>query len=472
MKNTLATGAAFTIVPSFVLGGCRHTAPSDKVNLAVIGAGGRGSHITMLADMWEVDREARDLDITEHEALAGKWNGDYEFRSKKSFVNIVGLCDVNPDRAATARKIHPNAGFFSDYRRMLDKIRGDIDGVMIAPPDHSHFHATLTAMQMGLHVYTEKPLTRFVGHARRLQEAALKYNKVVTQMGNQGHSNWSTARTRDWILNGAIGDVCEVVAWNEGNYSTLQPPTIDPLPVGLDYDLWLNREPYRPYHKGPWRIWSNWSSGTLGDFGCHTLDAAFYALNLTAPESVEAEIAGGWPVPDSFPSQQMITWHMPARDNKPPVRVRYFMMDRETLQKRVLPLIQHLPPDTNLSKLFRFGRGAAIIGEKATIIYGGWGATSRIVPDLKAQEIGFAPEKSPRVDGHMRSWIRACKGEGETLSNFNYAGPLAEMVLLGDVALRSREKAIHWDAKSMKVTNDEQANQIVRGPEPRTGWEI
>jgi hypothetical protein len=131
-----------------------------------------------------------------------------------------------------------------------------------------------------------------------------------------------------------------------------------------------------------------------------------------------------------------------------------------------------LPPDTNLSKLFRFGRGAAIIGEKATIIYGGWGATSRIVPDLKAQEIGFAPEKSPRVDGHMRSWIRACKGEGQTLSNFKYAGPLAEMVLLGDVALRSREKVIHWDAKSMKVTNDEQANQIVRGPEPRTGWEI
>jgi predicted dehydrogenase len=484
MKATLAAGAsAFTLVPRSVLGGADQVPPSEKVNLALIGVGGRGAHVAMLADWWEVDREERDLDIPEHEALSGQWNEakKYERRRKDSMVNIVAMCDVDAERSAPTlsqtNKIYPpgdrflKARFFKDYRVMLEQMKGQIDGVLVAVPDHTHFHATLTAMQLGFHVYTEKPLTRFVSHARRLTEAARKY-KVVTQMGNQGHSSWSTARVRDWVLNGSIGRVHEVVAWNPGNSHALRPRTENPVPESLAYDLWLNREPYRPYQPGAWRPWSYWSSGTLGDFGCHTLDAAFYSLGLTTPERVNVETGEEWPVPDSFPAEQTVTWQFAARDGKPPVRVRYFMMGADALDKKVAPLLQHLPPGTSLKNLFRFGRGAAIIGEKATILHGGWGATARIVPDERAKEIGFAPEKSPRVDGHMRSWLRACKGEGKTLSSFDHAGPLAEMVLLGDVALRSKDKTINWDSKAMKVTNDAGANQLVQGPRPRPGWEI
>jgi predicted dehydrogenase len=485
VKKTVVAGtSAFSLVPRRVLGGPGQVPPSEKVNLALIGIGGRGAHVAMLADWWEVDREERDLDIPEHEALSGKWNEatKYERRIKESMVNIVAMCDVDAVRSAPTlnpnNKIYPpgdrflKARMFKDYRLMLDQVKGDIDGVLIAVPDHTHFHATLSAMQLGLHVYTEKPLTRFASEARRLTEAARKYEKVVTQMGNQGHSSWSTARIRDWVLNGSIGQVSEVVAWNPGNAHALDPRIESPVPETLNYDLWVNREPFRPYQAGAWRPWSYWSSGTLGDFGCHTLDAAFYALDLRYPERVEVETGGEWPVPDSFPSEQTVAWYVPARDGKPPVRVRYFMMGAAALDKRVVPLLEHLPPGTSLKDLFRFGRGAAIIGEKATILYGGWGATSRIVPDDKAKEIGFAPEKSPRVDGHMRTFLRACKGQGKTLSSFDYAGPLAEMVALGDVALRSKDKMINWDFKAMKVTNDAQANQLAQGSPPRPGWEI
>jgi predicted dehydrogenase len=479
VKSTMvASAAAFSIVPRHVLGGVGYMPPSEKVNLALIGMGGRGAHVAMLADWWESDREERDLDIPEHEALAGKWKVTYERRRKDSMVNFVATCDVSTERSESSLKVYPpgdrflKARFFKDYRVMLDQVKGDVDGVLVAIPDHSHFHATLTAMQLGLSVYTEKPLTRWPGHARRLAEAARKYKKVATQMGTQGHSSWSTARIRDWVISGSIGPVREVIAWNAGNSSVQRPRTIDPVPASLDYDLWVNREPFQPYQAGGWRPWSYWSSGTLGDFGCHTLDAAFYALAMGGPERVEVETGGQWVVPASFPQEQTVTWHVPARGSMPPVRVRYFMMGADALEKKVLPLLHDLPPGSSLKTLFRFGRGAAIIGEKATIIYGGWGAEGRIVPEAKAKEIGLAPEKSPRVDGHMKTWVKACKGEGKPLSSFDYSGPLAEMVLLGDTALRSKDKSINFDTKTGKVTNDKQANQLAQGPEPRTGWRI
>lgn len=469
----VAGASVFSLVPRSALGGPGQVPPSEKVNLGVIGAGGRGTHLAMLADYWEVDREERDLDIPEHEELSGKWNEavKYERRAKESIANIVALCDVDTERSAKTRAAYPQARFFKDYRRMLDEMKGSLDGVLVATPDHSHFHATLAAMQAGLPVYTEKPLTRFVAHARRLTEAGRKY-KVMTQMGNQGHSNWSTARIRDWVLNGSIGAVREVIAWNPGNSHARSPRAESPVPTSLDYDLWLNREPYRAYQAGSWRPWSYFSSGTLGDFGCHTLDAAFYALDLRYPERVEVETGGEWPVPDSFPTEQFVTWDVPARGDRPPVRVRYFMASAETIQKTVPPLLVHLPPGTTLKSLFRFGRGAAIIGEKATILYGGWGAQGHIVPEARAKEIGLAPERSPKVDGHMRTWLKACKGQGKPLSTFEHAGPLAEMVLLGDVALRSKDKVIQWDANAMKVTNDAEANQLVQGPNPRPGWQV
>ena len=461
-RRAFAGASAFTIIARPLLGGLQHVPPSEKVNLALIGVGGRGAHVAMLAGWWEADLEERDLDLPEHEALVGQWDEKkkYERRTTESPVNFVAICDVDSESAARSlsseNKVYPpgdrfrKARFFTDYRVMLDQVRSQIDGVLVAVPDHSHFHATMTAMQMGLHVYTEKPLTRYVAHARRLAIAARQY-KVATQMGNQGHSSWSTARVRDWILADAIGPVREVIAWNAGNLSAGSPPAQDPIPKSLEYDLWLNREPVRPYHAGQWREWSYWGTGTLGDFGCHTLDAAFYALDLEAPVRVEAGTGGGWPVKASYPKEQTITWYVPARGARPPVRVRYYFLEAGELNKRVAPLLHHLPPGASLGELFRYGRGAAIIGEKATIMYGGWGGQSRIFPDTRAKEIGFAPEASPRIDAHMRSWLRACKGQGTPLSHFEYSGPLTEMVLLGDVALRSKNGSIDWDAKNLRV---------------------
>jgi hypothetical protein len=174
----------------------------------------------------------------------------------------------------------------------------------------------------------------------------------------------------------------------------------------------------------------------------------------------------------SYPKEQTITWYVPARGARPPVRLRYYFLEVGELDKRVAPLLHHLPPGVSLGDLFRYGRGAAIIGEKATIMYGGWGGQSRIFPESQAKEIGFAPQTSPRVDAHMRSWLRACKGQGTPLSHFEYSGPLTEMVLLGDVALRSKNKSIDWDAKNLRVANDPSANELVKGPEPREGWKI
>jgi predicted dehydrogenase len=471
--------------------------PSEKVNLAMIGVGGRGAHLAMLADWWEVDVQCRATDVPEYAAVAGKWNGKYENRrGTQSMVNIVAMSDVDTARMATTldpanvnsssetrggayTPIYPpgdrfaKARFFKDYRVMLETMRGSIDGVLVCPPPFAHFHATLTAMQLGLAVYTEKPFTRWVADARRLTEAAKRYG-VVTQLGVQGHSSWSTARTRDWILEGSIGTVREVLCWEPGSGGRPRPEI--PIPASLDYDLWLNKAPYRPYcgyAGGGWGGTAYWTAGTYGEWGMHGLDAAYYALDLTAPDKVEVEIGGDWAQPQEafYPAEQTCSWYMPARGDKPPVRVRMLIMRAEELEKRVLPLLRDVPPGTTLSALNR-GRGVAIIGEKATIIYGGWGEGSRIFPEEKAKEIGFAPVRAPRVDGEMRSFLRAIKGRGQTLAHFGYSGKMAEMLLLGDVAVRSKNRSINWDSKAMLVTNDDEANQTVHGPDPRKGWEI
>ncbi len=485
----MAAGATlFSVFPRHVLG---RVPPSEKVNLALVGGGGRAAHDAMLADWWEVDLECRARDNPEYELLAGKWDpkkGYQNRRGSESMVNIVAVADV--DEVKLKQTLDPNnkvyppgdrfakAKIYKDYRVMLDEMRNDIDGVIVAVPDHSHFHASMMAMKLGLNVFTEKPLVRYVAQARRLAEEARK-SKVVTQAGNQGQSGWSTARIRDWMLEDAIGEVREVIAWNGASARATGRKEV-PIPATLDYDLWLNRAPQRPYLGGSWRAWSYYGTGTLGDFGLHSLSASFYSLNFTGPERVEAEPGGEWPEPDSYPSEVTYTWYMPARGDMPPVRVRYFLMSPQRLAEKVAPLLRDLPA-SGLKSLFHrddqfasstAGLGAAIIGEKATIVHGGWGGEGHIIPEERAKEIGYATVRSPRVDGHMRSWLRAIKGREKTLSPFEYCGPLAEMVQLGDVALRSKDKRIDWDYKAMTVTNDKEANQFVHGPDPRPGWRI
>ena len=437
VKGMAAGVAAFSIVPRHVLGGSGQRPPSEKLNIGCIAAAGRGN---------------------------------YSIRGVAKTENIAALCDVDTDRARSARKRFSKAKFYTDYRKLLDEMSNELDAVTVATPDHSHFHATLSAMQLGLHVYCEKPLAHTVSQVRRLTEAARKYDKVVTQMGNQGHSCWSTAKMRDWILAGAIGPVHEVVAWKHGNYSRHHPPTKDSVPKSLDYDLWLNREPHRPYHRGfhpgSWRGWSYFGTGTVGDWGCHQLDPAFYALDLTNPERVTVE-PGKWPVRDSYPETQLLTWHIPKRGDQPAIRVRYYILG-DTPAGKGVPDLKHVPPKSKP----RSRVGAAMVGEKATIIYGSHGGGGHIVPEEKMKEAGDVPERSPRVRDHQGSWLDACKGRGQALSSFDYAGPLAEFVLLGEVALRSDDHEIRWDGEAMKVPNDPKATALVHGTDPRDGWRI
>lgn len=436
LGGVAGSGAAFLVLPRHVLAGGGHSAPSDTHNVAGIGAGGRGG---------------RDLRVVGRHA------------------NVVALCDVDSKRMAGTAKRFPGARKFTDYRRMLDEMGGAIDAVVVATPDHSHYHAAMCAMQRGKHVYVEKPLAHTVWEVRRLREAARKYD-VVTQMGNQGHSGESTARIRDWILEDAIGPVREARVWKGGDHALRSKPSPAEPPDSLDYDLWLNRAPYTPFcpvfHPGSWRKWHPFGTGKSGDWGCHQLDPAFYSLDLKDPESVEAEVQGKWPVRNSYPTRFTLTWKYPARGERPPLRVKYYLLGDTPVQE-VVPRPEHLEPDQSLR-----GTGSAIIGEDATILYGGHGGGGHIVPSEKMQEAGRPPQRSPRVRGHQASWVRACKGEGKALSHFDYAAPLAEMVLLGEVALRSRNKVIQWDSRNMRVTNDEEANRLVCGPEPRKGWEI
>ena len=436
VKGVAVGAAAFSIVPRHVLGGSGQKPPGEKLNVGCIAAAGRGN---------------------------------YSIRGVSKTENIAALCDVDTDRARSARKRFSKAKFYTDYRKLLDEMSSELDAVTVATPDHSHFHATLSAMQLGLHVYCEKPLAHTVSQVRRLTEAAAKYD-VVTQMGNQGHSSWSTARMRDWILAGAIGPVHEVVVWRSGNCSRNSPPSKDPVPKSLDYDLWLNREPHRPYHRGfhpsSWRSWSYFGTGKVGDWGCHQLDPAFYSLNLANPDRVTAE-PGKWPVRGSYPESQFLTWHIAARGDQPAIRVRYYILGNTPVSKGV-PDLKHVPAGTKLHPR----AGTAIIGEKATILYDGHGGGGHIVPEAKMKAASDVPERSPRVRNHLGSWLDACKGRGRALSSFDYAGPLAEFVLLGEVALRSDDHEIRWDGKAMKVPNDPKATALVHGTDPRDGWEI
>ena len=289
IAGATASAAALTIVPRHVLGGQGVQAPSDTLNIAGIGIGGRGR-----ADLQGC-------------------------RSQ----NIVALCDVDPRFAARSFAEYPRARAYSDYRQMLDRER-DLDAVIIATPDHTHAVIAMEAMRRGKHVYCEKPLTRTVAEARALAKMAREQN-VVTQMGNQGHAGEGTRQIREWINAGVIGTVREVQYWTN---RPIWPQAIDRptdahhAPPGLDWDLFLGPARHRPYHPAyhpfRWRGWWDYGTGALGDIACHSMDAAFWALELDLPTRIEAETTPLFA--ETAPAVCRITYDFPARGSRPPVR--------------------------------------------------------------------------------------------------------------------------------------------------------
>ncbi len=438
-QTTLAAGAsaAAAVVPRHALGGSRHIAPSEKMNIAGIGIGGMG---------------AGNLRNMESE-------------------NIVALCDVDKNYAAKTIKRYPDAKFYVDFREMLDK-RKDIDGVMIATPDHTHAVISMAAMRAGKHVYCQKPLTHDVYEARMLAQAA-KEAKVATQMGIQGHSGEGIRLICEWIGAGLIGEVHEVDAWCSLTYYpwghaswssqwSERPKETPPVPTGLDWDLWIGPAPMRPYHRAyhprTWRCWWDFGSGMMGDRGVHTLDPVCWPLKLGAPTSVDATSCGN--TPEIHPLSAVITFRFPARDDMPPLKLTWYEGTRPPR-----------PPELEDGRRMPAEGGVLFKGTKGTIMCGVTGGSPRIIPEAKMQEAELPAKTIARVGGsHEQDWVRACKAGEPAGADFSYSGPLTEFCCLGNIAKRV-DARIEWDAKNIKITNVPDANKFVK-TEYRTGWEL
>ncbi len=436
---------AFTIVPSHVLGGAKHLAPSDRLNIAGIGVGGMGrNNIRAMAE-----------------------KGD----------NIVALCDVDYVKAARIFERFPEAKKYRDFRVMLDKQK-DIDAVLVATPDHTHAVAALKAINMGKHVYVQKPLTYTVKEARMLTEAARKMG-VATQMGNQAHSGEGIRLVREWIQAGAIGDVTEVHVWTKRPVwpqgSDMKRPTeTPPIPDTLSWDLWLGPAPYRPYNPVylpfKWRAWRDFGTGALGDMACHYMDPAFMALDLKYPDSVQASISTftkDWEIIDEgevFPRSSMVRYVFPARGTMPKVKFNWYDGGMKPEIPEAFEERRRMPDEGNF-----------FIGSKGMIMCSGNGGNPRIVPETAMKAFERPPKTIPRIeggtDGHEQDWIRACKGGPKASSNFEYSGPLTETVLMGNLAIRFPNKKLKWDGKNMKVTNLSEANEFVHR-KYRWGWSL
>lgn len=444
LQKSAALGVGTLIIPHFL-----KASANSKVNIAVIGAGGRG------------------------------WRNFTSFLNRENpelSENIVAFCDVCDTRAASAYEALPAVPRFKDFRKMLDKKHKDIDAVIISTPDHTHFPAAMASMQMGKHVYMEKPLARNIWQLRTLSRAARHYN-VIAQMGNQGHSTDGIRRVKEWVDAGVTGEVREVFAWFNGpefkedgyflkpkNY----PPATSPVPEGLDWDLWLGPAaeiPYTKYYQPRfWRGWYDFGCGELGDWACHTLDAPFWSLDLGSPAAVEPEFSDPNPMPEKFvTNSSVLRFEFPARRDKPPVTMKWYEGGKQPENYQEWG-IDDLPKN-----------GMIMIGSEKSIRTGGRPNDSRLVMGKEEWEayqenmpgpvIPRIPDESPHYE-----WLNAIKGNGPMpVSDFSYASRLTEMALVGVLAQRF-DTRIEFDAENMKITNHPELSQFVKEP-VRKGWE-
>jgi hypothetical protein len=429
--------------------------PLERLNIACIGVGGKGSS--------DADQ-------------AG------------GVGNIVALCDVDEDFLNAKAQKFPQAKKYHDFRLMLDEMGKEIDAVVVSTPDHTHAPASVLAMRMKKHVYCQKPLTHSVYEARLMRELAQKMG-VCTQMGNQGTAGTSLRRAAEIIQQGGLGKVSEIYVWTnrpvwpQSPRITARPQGEDPVPKYLHWDLWLGPAPFRPYHHGPnkgkrgtyhdfnWRGWWDFGTGALGDMACHTANLPFLACKLGYPTSVMAECE---PVnPETYPAWARVTFHFPARGDMPACKLVWH-------EGRKDGVLVH-PPQEVLAKVLKEGEklsasGSIIVGDQAiTYSPDDYGGTIRFYPD-EAKNFA-AKETLPRNgggDGGMkREWADAIKAgkPAIALSNFDYAGLLTETILLGNVAMRFQGTRLEWDGPGMKFTNHTEANKFLHR-EYRKGWTL
>ncbi len=430
---------------------------NKKVNLAYIGIGNRGL---------EVIKQFANTEL----------------------ANVVALCDVDlgADHTKEALGMYPKAKRFKDFREMFDKMGNEIEAVSICTPDFAHFPAVMMSMTEGKHVFVEKPLTRTFHESGLLIKASKKYPKVVTQMGNQGHSEANYFQFKAWKEAGIIKDVTAITAhmnnprrWHGWDPNITKFPASEPIPETLDWDLWLMASDYHSYNKnfhyGQWRCWYDFGMGALGDWGAHILDTAHEFLDLGLPtEITPLKLSGHNDF--FFPMSSTIEFKFPSRGNMPPVVVTWY---------DGVDNIPSVPEGYGVSELdpniptvaggqiqpAKLNPGKEIYSKELTFKGGSHGSTLSVIPDEKAKEIErLLPEVPKSSSNHYANFLLACQGTEKTRSPFEIAGPLSQVFSLGVAAQRLNRKIV-FDKDSKRVTNDAFADAFLIGEPPRKGWE-
>ena len=469
IRNTALAAAGFYIVPRHVLGR-GFIAPSDKLNIAGIGIGGKGSS-----------------------DIANAWNDGES--------NVVALCDVDWGYAKKTADKFPQAKKYNDYRKMFDEFGKSIDAVTISVPDHMHAPIAMTAMQLGKHVYVQKPLTHDIYEARMLTEAAHKY-KVVTQMGNQGASSAGSSQLVEWFNKGVIGKVDTAYIWTNRPVwpqGIPFPKDTPPLPDSMtkeDWDLWIGTAPYTDYnpllHPFKWRGWWNFGTGALGDMGCHLIDPAFRVLGLGYPTKVECSVGQvflkDWQpeyIPEGCPPSSHVQVSFgPSKNNPSNLKMIWSDGGIRPFHPDLIPADDPIGDEDSAN-------GGMLIGEKGIMTFGTYGAVPKVyLNDGSKLQQTYQPTELQKMpeSGHQVGWTRACKAGFESpehkalTSSFDYSGPLTETVLMGNLAIRSYglkngkgdfpgRKELLWDGTNMKITNFDDANQFVKR-NYRSGWTL
>lgn len=465
VKNTLAASSIF-IVPRHVLGGVGYTAPSDQLGLAAIGAGGKGA-------------------------------SDIRNASVNGRERVVALCDADSSGGngiSRSIKKFSDAKFYDNFKKMLDKEKA-IDAVTISTPDHNHAAAAVYAMERGIHVYVQKPLTHNIYEARLLTEMA-REKQIVSQMGNQGASNPEQLQIQKWIKEGRIGKISKIEIWTDRPVWPQggQIPAADASakPSGLNWDQWLGPAEETPFipnmHPFNWRGWWNFGTGALGDMGCHLIDIPFKALDLKYPKDVECSVGTVYEkmwtanyYPEGCPPSSSVSLHFdPTEKNDIPMQMTWSDGGIKPFHPDLLPADVPIAPN-----------GVLMIGEKGVITCDAYGEDAKLY--LKNEPVieSIKTRVNEPEFGHQRQWVDACKAgfnspEHKSLtSSFDYSGPLTETVLMGNIAIRSYllrtgsgrnmkyigRKKLLWDGEAMKIKNLEAANQFV-GRAYRKGWEL
>ena len=442
--STTTAAAASTVFPQFSIGKPGPSANS-KINVAFIGSGG--------------------------------WIAQQPYNQGCKDENLVAFCDVDRELVAENMKNwQTTQPFFEDFRVMLDKMHKEIDAVVVSTPDHTHFAATMAAMERGIHVYTQKPLTHNIWQARTLLKAKEKY-KVVTQMGNQGHAGHGIRKSVEAVRAGVIGEVSDVYCRNSGpnmgdnhfaNPSTMPPPE-SPVPDTLNWDLWLGPAAMRPFYRDylpkKWRAFYDFGNGMLGDWGCHTLDTPVWALDLDPPTSVEC-LERKESLKGVIPAGSRVDYHFPAKGDRGPVTLHWF--DGPQDWTKVGRIDKY-----GAENATHLGRACWLVGDKGMLGCGTHAGMPAILPtELRVEWKENPPEENiPRAAGNnpFKEWLAAIRETGpEPGSNFSYSSKLTEIILLGVLAQRFNTK-IEWDAKEGKVTNHPELNAFIKEP-VRDGW--